>query len=87
MTFGDAKMRIDQTKTTILTIKSQIISNLFNETYGLRLGEFKNTTGTERVKKSKENKKIRKRNPYDITTLSMVNKITSSQKSINFITE
>ena len=30
-------------------IKSQILSNLFNEKYGLRLGEFKNTTGTERV--------------------------------------
>ena len=34
----------------ILKIKSQILSNLFNEKYGLRLGEFKNTTGTERVK-------------------------------------
>ena len=33
MTFGDEKMRIDQTIW-----------------YGLRLGEFKNTTGTERVK-------------------------------------
>ena len=47
MTFGDEKMRIDQTKPKI---KSQILSNLFNEKYGLRLGEFKNTTGTERVK-------------------------------------
>ena len=45
MTFGDEKMRIDQTKPT----ESQILSNLFNEKYGLRLGEFKNTTGTERV--------------------------------------
>ena len=34
----------------LLKIKSQILSNLFNEKYGLRLGEFKNTTGTERVK-------------------------------------
>ena len=34
----------------LLNIKSQILSNLFNEKYGLRLGEFKNTTGTERVK-------------------------------------
>ena len=34
----------------LLMIKSQILSNLFNEKYGLRLGEFKNTTGTERVK-------------------------------------
>ena len=38
----------------LLKIKSQIISNLFNEKYGLRLGEFKNTTGTERVKKNTE---------------------------------
>ena len=35
----------------LLKIKSQILSNLFNEKYGLRLGEFKNTTGTERVNK------------------------------------
>ena len=34
----------------LLRIKGQILSNLFNEMYGLRLGEFKNTTGTERVK-------------------------------------
>ena len=34
----------------LLKIKSQILSNLFNEKYGLRLGEFKKTTGTERVK-------------------------------------
>ena len=34
----------------LLKIKSQILSKLFNEKYGLRLGEFKNTTGTERVK-------------------------------------
>ena len=34
----------------LLKIKSQILSILFNEKYGLRLGEFKNTTGTERVK-------------------------------------
>ena len=47
MTFGDEKMRIDQTKPKI---KSQILSNLFNEKYGLRLGEFNNTTSTERVK-------------------------------------
>ena len=33
----------------LLKIKSQILSNLFNEKYGLRLGEFNNTTGTERV--------------------------------------
>ena len=50
MTFGDEKMRIDQTKPKI---KSQILSNLFNEKYGLRLGEFKNTTGTERVNRTK----------------------------------
>ena len=34
----------------LLKIKSYILSTLFNEKYGLRLGEFKNTTGTERVK-------------------------------------
>ena len=33
----------------ILKIKSQILSNLFNEKYGLRLWELKNTTGTELV--------------------------------------
>ena len=33
----------------LLKIKSQILSNLFNEKYGLRLGEFINTTGNERV--------------------------------------
>ena len=48
MTFGDEKMRIDQTS-QLLKIKSQILSNLFNEKYGLRLGEFKNITGIERV--------------------------------------
>ena len=36
----------------LLKIKSQILSNLLNEKYGLKLGEFKNTTGTERVKKN-----------------------------------
>ena len=36
-----------------LKIKNKIPSNLFNEKYGLKLGEFKNTTGTERVNKSK----------------------------------
>ena len=50
MTFGDEKMRIDQTKPTTEDSKS----NLFNENqYGLRLREFKNTTGTERVKMAK----------------------------------
>ena len=34
----------------LLKIKSQILSNLFNEKYGLRLGEFNNTTGTESIK-------------------------------------
>ena len=36
----------------LLTIKSKILSNFFNEKYGLMLGEFNNTTGTERVKKA-----------------------------------
>ena len=34
----------------LLKIKSKILSNLFNEKYGLNLGELNNTTGTERVK-------------------------------------
>ena len=38
----------DQTK-QLLKIKSNILSNLFSEKYGLKLGEFSNTTGTERV--------------------------------------
>ena len=38
----------------LLTFKSQILSNVFNEKYGLRLGEFKNTTGTERVNRNLE---------------------------------
>ena len=38
---------IEQSK--LLKIKSNILSNLFNEKYGLKLGEFNNTTGTERV--------------------------------------
>ena len=33
-----------------LKIKSKILSNLLNEKYGLKLGEFNNTAGTERVK-------------------------------------
>ena len=33
-----------------LKIKNKILSNLFNEKYGLKLGEFNSTTGTERVK-------------------------------------
>ena len=33
-----------------LKIKRKILSNLFNEKYGVKLGEFNNTTGTERVK-------------------------------------
>ena len=30
-------------------MKSKILSNLFDEKYGFKLGEFNNTTGTERV--------------------------------------
>ena len=33
-----------------LKIKNKILSNLFNETYGLKFGEFHNKTGTKRVK-------------------------------------
>ena len=32
-----------------LKIKNQILSNLLNEKFGLKLGEFNNTAGTERV--------------------------------------
>ena len=38
----------------LLKIKSKILSNLFNEKYGLKLGEFNNITGTERVKISED---------------------------------
>ena len=34
----------------LVKIKSKILSNLFNEKYGLKFGEFDNTTETERVK-------------------------------------
>ena len=34
----------------LLKIKSKILSDLITEKYGLKLGEFNNTTGTERVK-------------------------------------
>ena len=34
----------------LLKIKSKILSNLFNEKYKHKLGEFNNTTRTERVK-------------------------------------
>ena len=42
-------MKISQTKQTA-KINNKILSNLFNEKYGLKLGEFNNTTETERVK-------------------------------------
>ena len=45
-----------------MKIKSQILSNLFNKKYGLRLGEFKNTTGTERVKEVGEENKVSLKN-------------------------
>ena len=35
----------------LLKIKIKILSSLFNEKYGLKLGELQNTTGTERVKR------------------------------------
>ena len=38
----------------LLKIKSQILSNLFNEKYGFKLGEFKNTTGTEGVNRGRK---------------------------------
>ena len=34
----------------LLKIKSEILSNLFNENFGAMLGEFNSTTGTEKVK-------------------------------------
>ena len=39
---------IEQNK--LMRIKRKIISNLFDETYGLKLGEINNTAGTERIK-------------------------------------
>ena len=48
MTFGDEKIELIK-QNQLLKIKSQILSIFFNEKYGLRLGEFKNTTGLERV--------------------------------------
>ena len=33
-----------------MKIKTKILSHLFNEKHGNKLGEFNNTTGTERVK-------------------------------------
>ena len=36
----------------LLKIKSKFLSNLFNEKYELKMGEFNNTTGSERVKHS-----------------------------------
>ena len=33
-----------------LKVKSKILLNVLNEMYGLKLGEFNNTAGTERVK-------------------------------------
>ena len=50
MTLGNEKMRTEQTKQTTKD-KYKILSNLSNEEYGLELGEFNNTTGTERVNK------------------------------------
>ena len=45
-------MRIDQAKKNkLLKIKKKIFSKFFNERYELKLGDFNNTTGTERVKK------------------------------------
>ena len=38
----------------LIRIKSEIRSKLFNEKYGLKLGEFNNTTWTERVKLSSD---------------------------------
>ena len=35
----------------LLKIKSKILSNMFNEKYRLKFGEFNNTTGTENKQK------------------------------------
>ena len=37
-------------KSKLLQIETEILFNLFNQKYGLQLGEFHNTTGTKRVK-------------------------------------
>ena len=39
---------INQSK--LLKIKNKILSDLFNERYGIKLGEYNNTTETERIK-------------------------------------
>ena len=51
-TFGNEKMIVDLTK-EILEFKRKILSNLLSEKNGLKLGEFNNTTGTERFKSRK----------------------------------
>ena len=38
-----------ETKKTTEDYIIKILSNLLNKTYGLKLGEFNNTTGTKRV--------------------------------------
>ena len=42
---GNEKMRIDQTKETILKIKSKTLPYVFNEKYGLKFGEFSDALG------------------------------------------
>ena len=40
------KCELNQLKqTSVLKFKSKILSNMFNENYGLELGEFNSTTG------------------------------------------
>ena len=42
----------------LLKIKSKILLNLFNEKYGFKLGEFNNTTATERVNIEYKSKRL-----------------------------
>ena len=46
-------MRIDK-QSKLLKMRSKILSNLFNKKYEPKLGEFNNTTGTERVEKERK---------------------------------
>ena len=52
----------------LLKFKSKILSNFFHEKYGLKFGEFNNTTGTKRVKFPDKN--FGRLRAYGLTSLS-----------------
>ena len=53
-----------------MKIKRKILSNLFNENYGLKLGEFNKTAGTERVKLDFVNTVLLLKPPDDLEELA-----------------